>query len=122
MGLPLHRIRESPPASADPHGQKLMKTYGMMFLRFIERLRRVTELRPPQCTLLQYYKAMWHFFHPKLSNGQNRRGFRKPKGSVRMTSGSLNKSSTVLVLVRCLFSPSPSLGYACGEEGDMWCG
>ena len=74
MSLPLHRIRYPPPASADRDGHKIMKNYGMKFLRFVDSRRSVTELGQPQTSLVQYYEALWHFFHEKLSNAHSRCG------------------------------------------------
>ena len=71
MGLPLHRIRESPPASADRDGHKLMKNYGMKFIHFIESHQcdgpKITNYGSPN-----YDQALCQFFYPKLSNDTNR--------------------------------------------------
>ena len=72
--LPLQRIRDPLPATAYRDGHKIMKNYGMKFLRFVDSRRSATELGQPQTSLVEYYEALWHFFRKKLSNAHSRCG------------------------------------------------
>ncbi len=76
--LPLERIQSPVRRCANP--DELMKDHGMKFIGFVESRMRKNEAAPPHCSLVQYWEALWHYFHPKLSNDQERVKLSPPPG------------------------------------------